>query len=192
MATRGFDNFDKNVSGATTTTLDYNSLTFRQRYGLGISLQPPHDAGVVGLNIPPSERQRFVNTMDDCEHSADDSAASRLSAIEAKLPANTTKLLQGIRETTDPRLVGAQREWSGCMRRAGYGFDNQVEMSQQLSEAAAQAKGPALRTVQDRERAIAIADLSCSKSQIDPIFRQTVRELDSLLARAGQTHDAFG
>ena len=102
MAKRGFDN---NLSSATTTTLDYNSLAFRQRFGLGISLQPPDDAGVVELNIAPAERQQFLNAMDDCEHSADDSAASRLSAIEAKLPANARKLLQGIRETSDPRLL---------------------------------------------------------------------------------------
>ena len=189
MARRGFD---KNVSSATTTTLDYNALAFRQQFGLGISLEPPHDAGVVELNIAPAERQQFLNAMDDCEHSADDSAASRLSAIEANLPTRARKLLQGIRETRDPRLLGAQRGWSSCMERAGYEFDNQVEMSQQLSDTAAQAKGPALHAVRDRERVIAIADLSCSKQQIDPVFRQCVRELDGLLAHAGQTQDAFG
>src|SRR6476620_3054638 len=50
---------------------DKNALAFRQQFGLGISLEPPHDAGVVELNIAPAERQRFVNAMDDCEHSAD-------------------------------------------------------------------------------------------------------------------------
>jgi hypothetical protein len=50
------------------------------------------------------------------------------------------------------------------MQRAGYKFDNQVEMSQQLSDTAAQAKGPALHAVRDRERVIAVADLQLLKA----------------------------
>ncbi len=95
----------------------------------------------------------------------------------------------GARIDQDPRVIAAYRDWAGCMRKAGYPYNDKSAIDAHLTSrldtitagkdpkmlsAAAQA---ALGELQGEERAIAAADHDCEIKFVDAIKKQVETEI---------------
>ena len=89
----------------------------------------------------------------------------------------------------DPRVIAAIGDWAGCMREAGFDYNNPEEVESDIEdrlEAVLDGAEPetlsddaqaALTELQGEERAIAVADLACEEEFITPVVEQVQTEL---------------
>lgn len=89
----------------------------------------------------------------------------------------------------DPRVIAAIGDWAGCMREAGFDYNNPEEIESDIedrldaildgadpAELSAEAQA-ALTELQGEERAVAVADLACEGEFITPVVDQVQTEL---------------
>jgi hypothetical protein len=89
----------------------------------------------------------------------------------------------------DPRMIAAITDWAGCMREAGFEYNNPEEIESDFEdrlETILDGAGPeelpaeaqaALAELQGEERAVAVADLACEEEFITPVEEQVQTEL---------------
>ena len=94
-----------------------------------------------------------------------------------------------VRIEQDPRLVTARKNWTACMRDKRYDFVRQEDAESEIAKRLKSVTGgadpatltgsakDALAKLQSEERAIAQADLDCSKKFVDDIATQVEREI---------------
>lgn len=89
----------------------------------------------------------------------------------------------------DPRVIAAVADWAGCMREAGFDYNNPEETESDIedrletildgaepTELSAEAQAT-LTELQGQERAIAVADLACEEEFITPVVEQVQTEM---------------
>lgn len=89
----------------------------------------------------------------------------------------------------DSRVIAAIEDWAGCMREAGFDYDNPEDTESEIEdrldaildgadpeELSAEAQA-ALTELQGEERALAVAQLECEEEFIDPVVEQVETEL---------------
>jgi hypothetical protein len=89
----------------------------------------------------------------------------------------------------DPRMVAAVADWSGCMRDAGFDYNNPEEIEPDLRDQLKTLTGgaapdsltgsdkDALVELQGAEKAIAVASLKCGEDHIEPVLKKVETEL---------------
>jgi hypothetical protein len=89
----------------------------------------------------------------------------------------------------DPRMVDALEKWSGCMRDAGYNYENPDDAEREITDRFnALTKGADPRTLtgsdkanltqlQGEERAVAQADNDCFEQYVTDVERQVERDI---------------
>ncbi len=89
----------------------------------------------------------------------------------------------------DPRMVAAVADWSGCMRDAGFDYNNPEEIEPDLREQLKTITGgaapdtmtgsdkDALVELQGAEKAIAVASITCGEEHIEPAVKEIETEL---------------
>ncbi|WP_018352509.1 hypothetical protein [Longispora albida] len=84
--------------------------------------------------------------------------------------------------TTDPRYVAAQRDWAGCMSRAGHPASTPAELRAQLGRGGKQATQP-----QPEELAAAVAEATCAQETgFGAVSRMVYRERRAAAVRPHQ------
>ena len=95
----------------------------------------------------------------------------------------------GVRVDADPRVIAAYKDWSNCMRQAGYAYNTaaeiQADLAARLDKATAGAAPDALSTeakaalaaLQGEEKAIAAADHACDLTYVADIKRKVEAEI---------------
>jgi hypothetical protein len=91
---------------------------------------------------------------------------------------------------SDPRITEAERNWSRCMRSRGYDYkEDQDEIIDEYSERLEElldgddprtltgARAAALRTLQQEEIEVALADYECQVEHTDAVYRQVEIEV---------------
>jgi hypothetical protein len=200
---------DKTAPGLTTEE-------YAATYGYGISTQPPGDASspaIIGLG---EQNMQIFNSLSEADQAAynhtllgENTDATFAVSLEAEDFSETGGCTRTAVEQVftpeelsvayynpkdalveqDPRVIDAVAAWSGCMREAGFDYNNPEEVEPDLNDrldaildgadpetlsAAAQAD---LTELQGEERAIASADLACELKFIEPAVRQVETEL---------------
>jgi hypothetical protein len=89
----------------------------------------------------------------------------------------------------DPRLIDAQKNWSGCMSEAGFDYETQGDPEDEFIErldALARGVDPATLTGSDKdaltdlqgeERALAAVDLDCAAEFVDDVEKQVEQDI---------------
>ncbi len=96
---------------------------------------------------------------------------------------------QGARVDSDPRVIAAYRDWSTCMRQAGFSYGDKVAVETDLTsrlDAIIRGGDPkalppsgqaALTALQAQELAIAAADHTCAVKYVDAVTTKVETEL---------------
>lgn len=163
-----------------------NRREFREEFGYGISIEPdPIERETIAASgddfssylsgLTPAEREQFDLQNFDCASSANGAIDQvRTDFVEA-LPSDARELIDAAASGLDPAFAEIEDKWVRCMAEAGYNYGGSVETYVYLTDELSLATNDdALKSLQQLERQIALADLTCTEPLQD--------ELDARLA----------
>jgi hypothetical protein len=125
---------------------------FRRRFGYGIStgfesalslrrIKPAVDPNIaVVASLSSADRARYQTALDGAAGTGDEPAGCQREATRATDRTAAVMAVFGdqlaalwTRIDTDPRVVAAQRAWSGCMTSAGYSYPDQTAIQNEIA-----------------------------------------------------------
>ncbi len=219
MSSAGFEYIPVDVAtieaaqARVRTDPGYTRRTYKEQWGLGVTTRldnPVRDTGL-GPNLdiynalPETEKEAYFHTLFGDDPNADfaftldeeDFSSTGGCTREAVSQVFTRAQLKGtyvnpkdVLIESDPRIVEAERQWSECMRAAGYEYEgDQDEIIEEFEERLEEltdgddpatltgARAEELRKLQQEEIAVSLVDLDCQIRYTDDVFAQVETEV---------------
>lgn len=191
----------------------YTRRSYKEKWGLGVTTRfddPVRDVGLganldIWQSLPPADQEAYAHTLWGDEPKSDfvftfdeeDFSSTGGCTREAVSQVFTPAQLKGtyvnpkdVLVENDPRIIEAEDNWTECMRRAGYEYeDDQDEIIEDLEQRLAALledddprtlTGPrlaALHKLQQEEIKLSLIDLECQIKYTDDVFDQVEIEV---------------
>lgn len=175
---------------ATQSTLSVGKRNAQYKAGLSTADRVAYDRTLYGEN----PNYTFVVALDQEDFSQVGGctrAAVQLIFSKEEVGASFVNYQNsaGTRIDADPRVIAAYRDWSGCMRQAGYAYNNPGEISADLvarldkvtggaaPESLSATARTALTALQGEEKALAAVDRGCDLKYVADIKLRVETEI---------------
>ncbi len=191
----------------------YTRRSYKEKWGLGVTTRfdnPVRDTGLgpnlaIYNSLPEADRAAYSRTLwgddprQDFVFALDEEDFSRTGGCTRKAVEQvfTPEQLRGAYVNpkdelvdSDPRIVEARENWSKCMEKRGYEYEeDQDEIIEEYQErldklldgddpaSLTGSSAEALRKLQEQEIAVSLADLECQIKHTDDIYRKVEMEV---------------